>query len=432
MDKKAIAALYRDLPELVEKNVLSAEAAERLKTHYGPLEKVRDTPTFLLVFGVFGVFLIGLGIILLIAHNWDQFTRLTRLAISLGLLIAVQLAAGLTLWFKGESRIWREAAAALHMLVIGAAMALVGQTYHLTDSADKFVLTWMLLSFPLMYLMRAGSAAAMFVAGTTFWCVSTYAQPDRQLVWLLLALTLPFYWRLFRQKRDSNATAILSWLGNICLYICFTAAFGSFMTKLSLLMYSALFSINYIAGALWFNDARESLRMPFRLIGLTGGSVCTFILTFYDFWHYQKNAATASTLEYVLAVSLLLPVILGSIRIARQGGRKHLPFALAPILIACAFLLQSLDTSGISSTLLLNAYWLLLSIWIISTGTKNHGIGLVNIGMLMLSVLIASRFFDISVSFVVRGFVFVCLGTAFLVANWLLVRRKPTEEQNEK
>lgn len=431
MNKKAIAELYKDLPELVNNNVLSSEAAENIKKHYGPIEETQGTRTLLLVFGVFGALLVGLGIILLIAHNWDQFTRLSRLALSVGLLITAQLAAGLTLWFKGESRIWREAAAALHMLVIGAALALVGQTYHLTGDTDMFILMWMLLSFPLMYLMRASSVAVMFIAGTTFWCVNTYSQPERQFIWVLLSLALPFYWRQMQQDRYANSTAIMSWIGNICLYICFAAAFSNSITKLAPLIYSALFSINYMVGIRWFNTGRESLRMPFKLIGLVGSTVCIFILTFHDFWRHLKNTAAVSTAEYVLVILLLLLVVIGNVGIAKHTGRKNLPFSIAPLIIGSGFLLQSLDTSGIVPTILLNAYMLLLSIWIISTGTNIRSVSLVNIGMLMLSMLIVSRFLDISVSFVIRGLVFVGLGIAFLTVNWLLVRRKP-EGHNEK
>lgn len=430
MNKKAIAELYKDLPELVKNNVLSSEAAENIKNHYGPIEETQGTRTLLLIFGVFGALLVGLGIILLIAHNWDQFTRLSRLALSVGLLITVQMAAGLTLWFKAESRIWRESAAALHMLVIGAALALVGQTYHLTSDTDMFLLMWMLLSFPLMYLMRASSVAVMFTLGVTFWCTNTYAQPERQFIWALLALTLPFYWRQMQQDRHANSSALMFWIGNICLYICFAAAFSNSITKLAPLIYSALFSLNYMVGVLWFNTGRESLRMPFKLVGLVGSTVCIFILTFHDFWRHLKSPAAVSTSEYVLALILLLLVVIGNAGMAKHR-RKNLPFAIAPLIIGGGFLLQSLDTSGIGSTILLNGYMLLLSIWIINTGTQSRSVSLVNIGMLMLSVLIASRFLDISVSFVIRGLVFVGLGIAFLTVNWLLVRRKP-EGQNEK
>lgn len=431
MNKKSIAELYQDLPELVKQSVISSETAEHIKQHYGPLEEPQATRTLLLVFGVFGALLVGLGIILLIAHNWDQLTRLSRLTLSVALLVACQAAAGLTLWFKGENRIWRESTAALHMLAIGATLALVGQTYHLTGDTDMFVLTWMLLSFPLMYLLRASSVSVMFIAGVTFWCTSTYSQPEKQFIWVMLALALPYYWRLIQQDRAANATAILSWVWNICLYICFAAAFSKYITKFAPLIYSALFSLNYMAGVLWFNTGQDKRRLPFKLVGLAGSIFCVFLLSFYDYWRYLKEASAISTAEYVLVTALLLCVIIGNIRIFKQYGRKNLPFSVAPFIIAGAYLLQNFDASGISPAVLLNSYMLLLSLWVIRIGTQIHGIGVVNIGMLMLSVLIVSRFLDISASFIIRGLVFVCLGIAFLITNWLLVRRKP-EEQNEK
>ncbi|MDF2500508.1 MAG: hypothetical protein K0Q77_1222 [Anaerosporomusa subterranea] len=424
MNKKALAELYQDLPELITTGVLTPEAAENIKNHYGPIEDNQGRPTFLLAFGVFGVLLVGLGITLLIAHNWAQLTRVNRLALSIGLLVAAQLVAGMTLYFKQESRTWRESAAALHMIVIGAVLALVGQTYHLTGDTDSFLLTWMLLSLPLMYLLRANSVAVLYLLGVTYWSASIYSPVEKQFVWLLLALALPYYWRQMRQDRFSNTTAVLSWVWNICLYGCFTAAFDSSLNTFRALVYSALFSINYMAGVLWFNTVQES-RLPFKAIGLAGSGITIFILTFYDYWrHLNMTTSRVSSVETLLVIALLLLTAVALFRTAKQTGHRNLPFAVAPLVISIGYLVQYFDASGSTAMILLNGYMLLLSIWVISAGSRNRSIGQVNAGMLMLALLIAARFLDANLSFVIRGVVFVCLGIGFLVVNWLMVRHK--------
>ncbi|MBP2663509.1 MAG: hypothetical protein H6Q71_1457 [Firmicutes bacterium] len=72
-----------------------------------------------------------------------------------------------------------------------------------------------------------------------------------------------------------------------------------------------------------------------------------------------------------------------------------------------------------------------LSVSIITNGVRNQRIGVVNLGMMTIVALIVARFFDIDVSFVVRGIVFVLVGLGFLAANVVLLRRK-AGWQNEK
>ena len=88
------------------------------------------------------------------------------------------------------------------------------------------------------------------------------------------------------------------------------------------------------------------------------------------------------------------------------------------------FLLLLLDDSGINAILLCNAYVLSLSVYFILRGIREGAIGTLNIGMLLVSALIIMRFLDANFSFVTRGLVFVLLGSCFLAANWIMVRRK--------
>ena len=50
-------------------------------------------------------------------------------------------------------------------------------------------------------------------------------------------------------------------------------------------------------------------------------------------------------------------------------------------------------------------------------GVRERRLGKINGGMLILSVLIVMRFFDMDIGFIAKGIVFIVLGIAFLVAN---------------
>lgn len=432
MNKPAILWLYRQLPELVSKGVLSFESAEKLKAYYGPTEEKTGQKTFLMIFGVIGVLLVGLGIILILAHNWANITRINRLLLSVGLLLAAQLTTGFTLYRKRDSTLWRESTAIFHMLMLGAAMALVGQTYHLTDDTDAFLLTWMLLSLPLIYLMRASGVTILYLIGITSWSASSPHCLEKQFVWVLFAFVLPHYWRLLTHARQDKATVLLSWCLNICFYCSFAATLGHYINQLGFFIYSSLFAINYMIGHLCFQDSRDGWRIPFQFIGLASSIGILFVLTFNSFWrHLLSPVFSGYTIEKLVAISLLLLVIGGNFLMTRQAGKTTLAFSLLPLIIGGAYVVQYFDVSGTGATLLMNSYLIFLSIGIIRTGVREHSIGIANVGMILLGMLIIARFLDSNFSFVLRGLVFVLLGISFIVTNMVLVRRK-AEEDHEK
>ena len=69
--------MQRDLNELVAANVISQEIADKIQNYY-KTKKGRSVNWLFVVFGILGGILISLGIILIIAHNWDNLPRLTK------------------------------------------------------------------------------------------------------------------------------------------------------------------------------------------------------------------------------------------------------------------------------------------------------------------------------------------------------------------
>ncbi|MEX1133118.1 MAG: DUF2157 domain-containing protein, partial [Flavobacteriales bacterium] len=69
--------LSEALPELQREGLLSAEQAARIQKHYATSSEEGGN-RMLLLFGILGALLIGLGIILVVAHNWDELSRTLR------------------------------------------------------------------------------------------------------------------------------------------------------------------------------------------------------------------------------------------------------------------------------------------------------------------------------------------------------------------
>lgn len=424
MNKKAVEWLYQQLPELVAKGVIPAESADLIRKYYGPNDASAPGRNALTVFSIIGAILVGLGIILILAHNWDQLDRGVRLFIAVGMLLAAQVLAGVTIWRNKEHSVWTEAVAVFLMLMLGASIALVGQTYHIVDDVGAYLLTWMLLSFPIMYLMQATAPAVLYLAGVTAWVTTDVGGMGKQLVWVLLALAIPHYRRLLHAGRYANASVVFSWVLTLCVYFCFGMAFDPYIRTLGSLIYAALFAATLMIGLIWFDDSVKNWQKPFQVIGLAGCAGLAFGLTFTAYWKYLGRQYLPKTEEYVLAGLLLALVIYLGVVLVRQRRSRHLAFGMLPLVVGIGYLMQFFDPGGIGAAVLLNLYLLGISISIILSGLRENSIGVLNTGMLMLTFLIAARFLDANFSFVVRGLVFVILGVCFLTANLLLVRRK--------
>ena len=106
MRQLSVKWLLSELPGLEAQGVIDGPAADRLRTHYAGQASGVGRRLVVAIFAVFGALLIGGGVILLLAHNWEAFGRGTRAAIALTPLAAVQVLVGWVLVKRSESTAW--------------------------------------------------------------------------------------------------------------------------------------------------------------------------------------------------------------------------------------------------------------------------------------------------------------------------------------
>ena len=66
--------LTEDLDELLRRNIITADTARQIEEYYSQ-KKINSSHSFTTVLGLLGSLLIGLGIILVVAHNWEMLGR---------------------------------------------------------------------------------------------------------------------------------------------------------------------------------------------------------------------------------------------------------------------------------------------------------------------------------------------------------------------
>src|SRR5882762_8575491 len=211
-NRRAVQWLRGQLPELVAAGAISSENARAIERHYESV-KARTNFGFVILAAV-GAALVGAGIILLIAHNWDEFSRATRTIIAFIPLLIAQALVAFVLMRRNESRPWREAVAVFDVAAVATAISLISQTYQIQGSFADLMKVWLLLSIPIVYLLRTTIGAAVYVVGIIVWLFSRWGFFSREanpmLFWVLLLLVVPYFLIRFRNDRDSRETATLA------------------------------------------------------------------------------------------------------------------------------------------------------------------------------------------------------------------------------
>src|SRR2546425_4608995 len=119
-DRKHVAWLYEQLDTLVSQGILTAETADQLRRHFGEVETEGSGRRWaIILFSIIGGALIGGGIILLLAHNWEQLSRPVRAAIAFVPLLGAQALAAWILWTGRKGAALREGVGTFLALAIG-------------------------------------------------------------------------------------------------------------------------------------------------------------------------------------------------------------------------------------------------------------------------------------------------------------------------
>jgi predicted membrane protein DUF2157 len=438
-DRSGIRWLLAELPELTARGVLSSETAEALQQHYATSVPTEPRRIGFVLSAILGSLLIGAGVILLVAHNWDFLSRPVRCAIALAPLVLSQVLGIFVLLRRKESAPWRESAAILNVAATGTAIALVSQTYQIQGDFARFILVWMLLALPIVYLFGTSVGLSTYFVGATVWGLSSKAgdlfgvRPNDLWVWPLLALGVPAFVTLLRRDRNGYATLLAS------TALAIAAAFSLGQTdemgaqSFGRCSFTGFWTIVYLVGTVGFKDWRTTRPHPFVAAGWIGILSLAIFLSFQDSWrtnkwqnavyliprHYPDALAAGIQIAWVVAALLF-----GAYALWKNRSQVNLaPAALAPF-TAAAWAMAKRTGNPLIPSLLLNFFTLALGIFTLVRGIRAGRVVEANLGMVVIAILAIARFFDSDFEFFVRGIAFIAIGLGFLVTNLVVFKRR--------
>ena len=428
-NEKNIKWLYKQLPDLLDANVIDDATASRIRNHFG---EVDDTPDYSLGFIIassLGAILIGGGIIMLFAYNWENFSLTLRTIFSFLPLIVAQIIYGYVYFKKPDKTAWVEASSGFLMLMLAATISLISQTYHIEGSTAGFLMSWMLLSIPLLYLMNATLPALFYLVGIASWAANVNGETS-VYYWAFLAAAIPHLYLNINPKVPTTRGNLLGWTTVLTLGVAWFNVIEVDVPEFLLVATAIMLSMIYFVGLRLFPKGGLLTHRPFRSFAIGGVFIMTMILGYdwprsgggenwmladnYDSWAVWVN----------IAITLLGLLALGyfAYEAYRRGELKNYWVLTFPIMIFVGLLLAQSDRELIS-IVLANFFMLGFGIYYIREGIQTRMLSLINLGMLFLTAMIVARFFDADLSLMFKGIVFILLGIGFLSVNVIMSRR---------
>lgn len=425
--------ILKELDELVEAGVISQDTADAISKYY-QAKKQRSTNPLLITFGILGALLVGLGTILIIAHNWAEFTKTVRTILAFVPLVLGQILCAFILIKKQTSVAWREGGSAFLFLAIAACISLISQIYHIPGNLSTFLLTWMPVGLPLVYIMRSSVTSLMYVIGITVYVVIAdywlFSSSEPLFFWLLLLGILPYYYWLYRQQPHSNFMSFHNWLIPLAL----TIALGTVIQEkghLLLVGYSSLFSLFVLLGNTPYLNPKRLSQNGYKVLGIAGASIYLIILSFDWYWQDLRtlDISLFATIDSAELIAAVLPALLAAYLLYSKRLPKSLfainPFEWLFLLFIPIFIIGAF--SGLS-VVLINLLTLAFALLVIRKGAVKNNLGQLNFGLLIIIALLIGRFLDMDISFLARGILFILLGIGFFITNFWMMKNRKTNE----
>lgn len=423
--------ITNELQELLKANVVTAETAEKIRHYFNEKEQGNQNKLSS-VFGILGAILVGLGIILVFAHNWDNLSRLTKIVLSFLPLIIGQLFCGYSLLKKSESLAWRESSGVILFFAVGSSISLIAQVYNIPGDLNSFLMIWMLLCLPLVYLLKSSIVSLLYLTGITYYGCNanyfTYPVIHSYYYWLLLLGIAPHYYELLKTKANSNFTLFHHWFIALSIVICLGTIAHKNGNSIAL-SYMSLFTIFYFIGQTPFFEKQKLKNNSFLIFGKLG---ILYLLLLYSFkWFWDKSIYNTSSLsetffsiEFIIALFLTFFAGLLFYKKNSQTNFKEISILELVFLTNILFFIPGYEFSIVA-----NGIVFAIGISEIKRGIKLNHLGILNFGLILISILVTCRFFDTNLSFVIRGILFITIGLGFFLTNYLMLKKR---NRNEK
>ena len=424
-------SLSDQLDELETNQIISSDTAAKIREYYKA--KINTGRSFPALTAILGSVLTASGLTLVIAHNWDEFSPALRTLIAIMPMALAQLLCIYVYFRKQSEKTWTESAAIFLFFSVCCCIAMLSQIYQISGTISGFLRTWILLCFPLIYLFRS-VIVMMFTIACITWlaCITGYSnEPTVPYLYLLLmAAMTPFYLQL-RQANDSAIPFL-----HALIAISFVITLGSFNNGIESIQVIATSYVLLFQGLIVFHSSfgkKQLSKNPAWIIGSLGLIIMLYMYSYEEIWNNlrDRRVSVGNLLSSPLSWFSAAMVIISFAKIRKEWKKTASPdpSQLVPwLLVALIWLPFSNGIAGF----IVNMLIFLSGVYYIRLGSERNHLGILNAGLILITILALLRYFDTNIPFLWRGIFFVSAGILLFTANLLFLKKRRQIRQTIK
>lgn len=384
MDKQLI-------DQWVEQGTITRKQADVMVADLAAKKKERSSLNLITGISTVGSIVLGLGVILFVASNWQYFNANTKIfLLCLGTFSSLWGGYYLVYINKNYPRVGA-AILLLSTFMYCATIFLIAQIYHINANNHQLILLCLLGISPFVYFLKSTAFAQLFMVGFYIW-LSFFA------------------FRSFDFSSSSEA-----FIGLPILFLC-TSVF-----------------IFFVGGFHYLVPNWEKIARVFRLSSIQFGMLVLLLLTFslfsgnMDTYNIRQSTLVAySQLTVTTIVVAVLSLFLGILYATKNPSHSDTVtwetlVTLGAVFISVTFLLLPRTTDLFIYVFNLICIAIALSIFIV--GYKREDMALINSGILYISLYVLARYFDFFWDVFDRSIFFI-IGGAILVGGGLFLERQ--------
>ncbi len=388
-----------------QKKLITAKKAEELQANM-PISSTTSSDRAISIFSAVGAILVGLGVILFVASNWQSLTPLFKVAILLLGMISTGVAGYYLAYERGAYQKTGMGLLFINILIYGASIFLIAQIYHLPINFSLGAFLWFFGAVFFAYLLQSklhgwlSIPLFLLFLGWTYSSTSHVANeidflgdPTHSLLTLLPAISVGFFSLSLLHKRYKDTQFAVSTLFNWAVFL-----------AIFILVFSAADKV------VFFNFLHITLN-PIVLATILV-ALGLFVLAFLH-GKFETAQGKWGLLAFVLYLTFLLllaqvPTWFGYPLSVMQGS---------VYMESESFLLTALFVLHVVLVLV----FLLTIIWY---GTLLRMASVINLGMMGLAFTIIIQYFSWAFSQLDRSVAFILGGIFILILSAALERQR--------
>lgn len=431
------------------KGLLSAESAAQIRKHIRTEESPVRWELFLIIGALFGAIGISAGIYAITSHNWYYLPIWLRNVFGV-------VPVGVALYFyyrmlrdHRNSRAWVEATSLFLMLMIGSSIAITTQTYHMAGDFSGFLKVLLVFTIPLFYIANASGVALFYLnisLGLLYSDVTIDVTGGEGLLfgsnsvwfWCFFLALLPHYYKSISVKNRQQGVRFmfLSLIMYVTLYSAIMTSVDSNRILWSL-VYNVgvyLFANRFMGNHFWFLHRFLSW-IPQIIIAVTllVLSNQTFqSLTFsYDSIYKMGDWDGGEWYWFTLLMVVVAGIYFNYFLYKEKFQDVNQLIIFSPVFL---FLLMTIDYFTDSWWLIslpMNLYIFLIGVVVLVNGSEEGRFIKMLGGLILIAALFVTRYFDMSMSYIFKGLLFMLFGAVFFTIN-MFVKEKVDQINRQK